>query len=94
VPSAPHPSAPVGALPVILEDQLTAPADEQGVQPIHLAVLLRLEQTLRDVLRLRRRKCAGRNRQPHAEQGQLMPSIEDAHAALPVVRRAAADRRR
>lgn len=39
------------ALPVVFEDKLAALADEKGMQVIRLAILLRLSQTLRDVLR-------------------------------------------
>jgi hypothetical protein len=38
-------------LPIVLENELAALADEKRMQAGHLAILLRLSQTLRDVLR-------------------------------------------
>src|SRR6516165_8675913 len=56
---------------------------EQRVQPIHLAVLLGLNQALRDILRWRCRKGATCGHQSYSQGGQEMAAIELGHAFLP-----------
>lgn len=77
-----------------IKDQLAALADEKGVESIYPAILLRLSQTSREVLRLRRRKRGDFNRQPRSEHCQQMTAIQSAHLLLPGSRTVGADRQR
>ena len=67
----------------MLEDERAALADEKRMQPLHLAIPLRLSQTLRDLLRYGSRKGARRGQQPCSENGQQVAAIEFAHGFLP-----------
>jgi hypothetical protein len=66
----------------VLENEPAALADEKRMQALHLAILLRLSQTLRDFFRYRSRKGARRGQQPCSENGQQMAAIEFAHGFL------------
>jgi hypothetical protein len=46
----PAPFCLVIPLPIVLEHKLAALADKKRMQPLHLAIVLRLSQTLRDLL--------------------------------------------